>query len=299
MLFFTPLTLWLALFDPVQDCGCFGDAIILTNWQTFYKNIVILIFAFISFGYRNKFKSWLKVKTEWLITALLVVIVTLFSYYNLEHLPIIDFRPYKVGVHIPDKMIIPEDAPVDEYEQYFTLLNTVSGKQTSIESEIYMSDSTYWGSESEWEYVSSTEPQLIKKGYQPPIHDFTITSLDGDDITDDVLADESYDFILVTYDLKKTRTAKLSMINTIYEQAINDDFKFICLTSVSTEEILMFKNTHNIPYDFYIMDPITLKTIVRANPGLLLLHEGTIVAKWHSNDIPEYTEIKQKYMKHE
>ena len=297
MLFFTPLTLWLALSDPVQDCGCFGDAVILTNWQTFYKNVIILLLVSFSFFNRNSFAPWLKIPTEWILSVWVAILITLFSFYNLEHLPIMDFRPYKVGTHIPDKMIIPKGAPVNEYEQYFTLLDTVSGKQISIENKIYVKDSIYWGKSTVWKFISSSEPELIKKGYQPLIHDFTITSLKGYEITGEVLCDTGYYFILVAYDLKKSKIKNQKNINTIYEQAKNDGYEFICLTSVSSDMIDVFKKSNNAQYDFYTTDPITLKTIIRSNPGLVLLHKGTILAKWHSNDIPEYNEIKKQFIK--
>lgn len=296
MIIFTPLTLWLALTDPVQDCGCFGDAVILTNWQTFYKNVIILVFLIISFLYRKKFIVWMKKTIAWYITIIVAILITIFSYYNLEHLPVIDFRPYTIGTYVPDKMIIPEGAPADVYEQYFTLRDTVTGKEISVESKIYVKDSTYWGTSSVYKYVSSTDPVLIKQGYVPPIHDFTITSLSGDEITGDVLADTGYYFILVAYDTKKSKIKHQAKINGIYEDAVRDSNKFICLTSVSEDEITAFKEANNIKYEFYLTDPITLKTIVRANPGLVLLQKGTILAKWHSNDIPSYQEIKQKYM---
>lgn len=296
MIFFTPLTLWLAFSDPVHDCGCFGDAIILTNWQTFYKNVIILALIIISFRKRKEFTPWIKTSIEWILTISIAMLITLFSFYNLWHLPVMDFRPYKVGTHIPDKMIVPEGVPVDEYEQYFTLTDTVSGKQISIESKKYVKDSTYWGKTSVWKFNSSSEPVLIKKGYQPPIHDFTITSLDGAEITDAVLSDTGYYFLLVAYDLNKTNTKSQKIINTLYEQAINNGNNFICLTSSTKDFINEFKNRSEILYDFYTTDPITLKTIIRSNPGLVLLKQGTIIEKWHYNDIPEYHEIKQNYM---
>ena len=183
------------------------------------------------------------------------------------------------------------------YEQYFTILDTLSGKQTSIESKLYLSDSTYWGKSTTWKFISTTEPKLIKEGYQPPIRDFSIVSLSGEDITQPVLSDTGYCFILVAYDLKKSKTKCQSKINTLYNQATADNHKFICLTSVSANEIEQFKIKNKAAYDFYLTDPITLKTIIRANPGLVIIHEGTILAKWHSNDIPDYNIIKTKYIK--
>lgn len=297
MVVFTPLTLWLALTNPVHDCGCFGDAFILTNWQTFYKNIFISAFVIISFSYRNYFTRWIKFKTQWLITAIIAFLITGFSWYNYQHLPVLDFRPYKIGTHIPDKMIIPEGAPANVYEQFFTLLDTVSGKKISIESNQYTHDSTYWKKGTTWKFISTTEPVLVKKGYVPAIHDFSISTLSGEDITQSVLSDTGYYFVLVAYDLKKSKIKHQSEINKLYNQSVADNHKFICLTSVTTSEIEQFKTMYGVAYDFYVTDPITLKTIVRANPGLIILHEGTILAKWHSNDIPDYNNIKVKYLK--
>ena len=296
MVFFTPLTLWLALTNPVHDCGCFGDAIILTNWQTFYKNIFISAFVIISFIYRNSLAGWLKLKTEWWITIIIAFLITGFSWYNYQHLPVMDFRPYKVGTYIPDKMIIPEGAPASVYEQYFTLLDTLSGKQISIETKLYVSDSTYWGKSTIWKFISTSEPKLIKEGYSPPIRDFSIVSLSNVDITQQVLSDTGYYFILVAYHLNNTNKKYQTEINTLYDSVVADNNKFICLTSVSANEIEQFKTINKASYDFYLSDPITLKTIIRANPGLVILHAGTILAKWHSGDIPRYDKIKSKYL---
>jgi uncharacterized membrane protein YphA (DoxX/SURF4 family) len=294
---FTPLTLWLALTNPVHDCGCFGDAIILSNWQTFYKNLVISVLVIISFINRNSIKQWMHVKTEWSITAIIALLITGFSWFNYRHLPVIDFRPYKIGTNIPDAMIFPEDATANVYKQYYTLRDTISDIQVSIESNIYMNDSSYWKEGTTWKFISATEPVLVKEGYQPAIHDFSISSLSGEDITQDVLTDTGFYFVLVAYDLKKSETERQSEINTLYSQAVADNHKFICLTAVTSSDIEQFKTVHNTAYEFYITDPITLKTIIRANPGLVILHNGTIKAKWHSNDIPGYDKIKMKYLK--
>lgn len=296
MAVFTPLTLWLAITNPVQDCGCFGDAIILSNWQTFYKNIVISVLVAISFVYRNSLKSWIPVKTEWLIAAITAIFIIGFSWFNYRHLPVIDFRPYKIGANIPEGMIIPEDAPSNIYEQYFTLRDTISGRQVSIASNEYMSDSSYWKAGTTWKFISASEPVLVKEGFKPAIHDFSISSLSGEDITGEVLSDTGYYFVLVAYDLRKSEINHQPEINRLFSQAVNENHKFICLTASDSNEIEQFKKIHNAGYEFYNTDAITLKTIIRANPGLLILHKGTILAKWHSNDIPCYDKIKMKYL---
>jgi hypothetical protein len=175
---------------------------------------------------------WVKRRTEWMITIIVFIIVVSFSWYNYQHLPILDFRPYKVGTYIPAKMIIPEGAPSDVYEQFFILRDTLSGKEISIESNVYMDDSAYWGRNSSWKFISASEAVLVKKGYEPPIHDFSIVSFSGEDITQQVLADTGYYFILVAYDLIKSRERHLTEINTLYHKVIDAGHKIICLTSL-------------------------------------------------------------------
>lgn len=297
MTIFTPLTLWLALKNPVHDCGCFGDAIILTNWQTFYKNIIILIPVIISFIYRKRTFRWVNLKTEWIITAVVAFLITGFSVYNYEHLPVLDFRPYKVGTYIPGKMFIPQGAPKDVYEQYITLKDTTTGKNITLDINKYTNDSIFWCEGTKWKYISTSDPKLIKEGFHPSIHDFNIVSNLGEDITQQVLSDPDYYFILIAYDLNNSRTKNQSKINELYTQATAYHHKFICLTSSIEQDIKNFKNKWKTQYNYYITDPITLKTIIRANPGLVLLHKGTILAKWNSNDIPLYETIKVKYLK--
>ncbi|HBX52528.1 MAG: hypothetical protein A2275_12945 [Bacteroidetes bacterium RIFOXYA12_FULL_35_11] len=297
MIFFTPLTLWLALTDPVSDCGCFGDAWILTNWETFYKNLIILSAVIIAFVLKKNIPVWLSVRKEWIFTGGIAFLITLFSWYNYQHLPVIDFRPYKVGNYLPEKMVIPDDAPRDIYETFLTIRDTVSGKEIKIEMAQYSDDSTYWCEGSRWKYISSSTPKLIKKGYQAPIHDFNIVAENGDEITKEVLADSVYYFLLVAYDLKKSDTDRMADINKLYKQALAEGNKFISLTAVSNDVIEEFKKKNNPAYDFYITDGITLKTVVRSNPGLVLLKKGTVLAKWHNNDIPDYESIKKQYFK--
>lgn len=296
MIVFTPLTLWLALTDPVQDCGCFGDAVILTNWQTFYKNILISVAVITAFIYRDSAINWLSITKQWVVAVSVFAAITAFSLYNHKHLPVIDFRPYKIGANIPEGMKIPEDAASNIYEQFFTLRDTVSGEEISIESNKYLTDSTYWMKNTVWKFISSSDPVLAKKGFEPPIHDFSITSRTGEDITGTVLADSGFYFIIVAYDLKKSDTKSQEEINRLYTDAVNDNHKFICLTAVPDDEIDSFIESSGAQYEFFLSDPITLKTIIRANPGLVILHKGIVMAKWNGNDIPPYNLIKTRYL---
>ena len=158
MLFMTPLTLYLALYNPVADCGCFGEALIITNWQTFYKNVVLLTAAVIAFIYNQRTMAGYTFKVYWFVATFAYVYCVGFSLRNYWHLPIIDFRPYQVGVNIPDQMNIPEGAPQDEYE--YTFIYEKDGVQKKFNLDNVPAD------DSTWTFVD-TETKLIKKGYKP------------------------------------------------------------------------------------------------------------------------------------
>ncbi|MBE9511758.1 MAG: DoxX family protein [Bacteroidetes bacterium] len=284
---FTPLTLGLALFNPVSDCGCFGDAIVLTNWQTFWKNVVLMIMVLVIFDYRKKFKPAYPAITDWSILIVIFVLFTGFSLYNYHHLPIIDFRPYNAGTNIPEKMYIPPDAPVDEYETVLIY------EKDGIRKEFDL-DNFPW-QDSTWSFVEQ-KSILIKEGYKPPIHDFTITTQDSNEITDIVLSDESYSFVLVSSDLAKADKEALQKLDTLSLYCNQTGIKFYSLSSSVYSEIEQIKTSQQLSLNFYITDETTLKTIIRSNPGLLLLKEGIILAKWHYNDLPEIKEIRKSVL---
>ncbi len=286
MVFFTILTFILAIYNPVSDCGCFGDAIILTNWQTFYKNIILMIFVLIVFIEKNKYQILYKPFIEWVIITFFAFIIILFSVYCINHLPVLDFRPYNIGAHIPDKMELPEDAPSDEYE--IKLFYQKDGKIQEFNLE-NLPDST-------WEFVNR-EKKLIKKGYVPPIHDFTIDDLEtGEDIADIILEDEDYTFILIAYNLNKYNLKSQNKINELAAFCEANGYNFICLTSSLKNLIEEFKEKNNILFSFYNTDEITLKTVIRANPGLLLLKNGTIIDKWHNRNIPKIEKFEKNIL---
>ncbi len=293
MLGFTPLTLYLAFENPVTDCGCFGDAIILTNWQTFWKNIVIFAFVIIAFYYRKQFQPAFNNLTQIIIVLAIALITLGFEWYNYQHLPIWDFRPYKVATYIPEKMQIPEGEKPDKYVINYTMKNSETGETMEINSDEY-TEKEIW-KDTTWVIEKASDPILVEKGYTPPIHDLEIYSNEpekitgvpqGENILDIVLSDPNYNFWLVSYDLSRADTEAMKQANEIAEFAKKNDYKFYCLTASGQAEINKMRNKINPVFNFYSVDEITLKTIVRANPGLVLLKEGHILAKWHYNDYP-------------
>jgi uncharacterized membrane protein YphA (DoxX/SURF4 family) len=287
MSFFSILTLFLAIYNPVSDCGCFGDAIILTNWQTFWKNIIILVPTFIVFFSRNKFVPFYLANIEWRMTFIFILSGILIAVYCYRNLPLLDFRPYKIGANIPENMIIPDNAPADEYKTILVYEKNGIRKEFNTENFPWR-DTT-------WKWVETSQI-LIKKGYEPPIHDFTIITADGYDITDIVISDPDYSFLLIADDLTKSNIKAFKKVNKIAEACHdNNNCSFYCLTSSTDEEISTFMDKVKINFEFYLTDEITLKTIIRSNPGLLLIREGNIMGKWHYNNLPAFNASEQNY----
>ncbi|MBI5218343.1 MAG: DoxX family protein [Bacteroidia bacterium] len=277
MSFFTILTFFLALYNPVTDCGCFGDALVITNWQTFGKNIIIMVFVIIVFISRNKFNPVFKVRGEWAVVSLFALFGLWFSIYCYNHLPIIDFRPYKTGTNITEAMIVPESQK-DNTDQYQTLLYY---KKNGVVKEFNLKNMP----DSTWKWVE-TKNILIKEGYHPPIHNFSITTKEGSEITDLVLSDTGYTFLLISYNIEKASRKHQKEVNDIaaWSQANNIGFK--CLTSSTPKQLDLFKKETGATYEFFTTDEVTLKTIIRSNPGLLLFKKGTVMGIWHHNDLP-------------
>ena len=277
MIFMTPLTLYLALKNPVSDCGCFGDAWVLTNWETFGKNIVLFIAAYSTFRWKKEIIRFISAKTEWLVSLYTILFVFALSFYCLAHLPVLDFRPYKIGKNILQGMEIPDGAKPNVYETTFLMEKDGEKKEFTLEN---YPDST-------WTFVD-TRTILKEKGYEPAIHDFSMIDLNtGEDITDDVLTDIGYTFLLVAHRIEEADDSNIDLINEIYDYSVEHGYKFYCLTSSPEEQIELWKDKTGAEYPFCQMDDITLKTMVRSNPGLILIKNGTILNKWSDEDIPD------------
>ncbi len=275
---FTPLTLVLAIFNPVSDCGCFGDAIILTNWETFFKNLPLLAASVFLVVKRSKLQPVMPLVWDMVVFVLLAAISFLPSIHGYRNLPLIDFRPYSIGTNMPEAMTYPEDAPQDEYK---TLLYY---QKDGVVKE-FTQDNFPW-QDSTWVFVDS-KSVLVKQGYQLPIKDFTITDLYGWDMTDSILSYHGYTMLAVAYRLDKTNTEAVAKLNELYFKAKEQGINFFCLTSSTSEDIDRFVSATGVAFPFLQGDEIMLKTPIRSNPGLMLLDEGTIIGKWHYRNIPQ------------
>ena len=293
ILFFTFLTFYSAYFDKVTDCGCFGDAVKLTPWGSFRKDIILLFFITILLIEHKNIKSMLSIKKENMLIAIISFFSIAFVYHTYSHLPIKDFRPYAVGKNISDGMLSCSDLglPCTEEAYFYIVKDKSSGQEIEILSTVYQDN---WEN---YEFISSTDKTIVlQEGYEPPIHDFSI-SIDDFDYTSTILEQENA-LLFICYNINKTEDKSFDELNKLYDSVVLDSLaSFIPLSASGYDDLQSFKLKNNVVFDFYFTDETTLKTIVRSNPGLVLLNKGTVVAKWHLNDIPDYESIKNLFIK--
>lgn len=276
MVVMTTLTLYLAVENPVPDCGCFGDALLLTNWQTFAKNVVLLAAATIAMLHYDKMFRVMTWRVQWIVTTYSLCFIIAMSVYCLNNLPILDFRPYRVGVNIPEAMSVPDGAELPQYETTFILEKDGERREFTLDE---YPDST-------WHFVDS-RTELVKEGYVPPITDFSVTDYEtGEDLTSRILSDTGYTFLLLIYDISKADDTNIDRVNDVYDYCKDNGYPFYCLTASSGEYIEYWRDYMGADYDFCMTDATTLKTIIRSNPGLMLIKDGTIIAKWHHKHLP-------------
>lgn len=277
MVVMTPLTLYLAIANPISDCGCFGDAWVLSNWDTFYKNIILLIAAISVFLGKDCVIRFVTQKLEWMVSVYTFLFIFILSFYCLHNLPILDFRPYKIGNNIKKGMEIPLGAKQTVFETHFILEK--GGKRQEFTLNNYP-DST-------WKFIE-TKTIVKEKGYEPPIHDFSMINIaTGQDLTDSVLSHKGYTFLLVVHQLENADDSNIDLINEVYDYSEEHGYGFYALTSSSPKQIEQWRDRTGAEYPFCQMDDITLKTIIRSNPGLVLLKDGTILNKWSDNELPD------------
>jgi uncharacterized membrane protein YphA (DoxX/SURF4 family) len=273
IVFFTFLTFYSAYFDKVKDCGCFGDALKLTPWESFTKDIILLFFVLILFfGLKHIKPLFGKLATT--ILALLSFIFSLwFGYHVLMHLPAKDFRAYKIGANITEGMTVPEDAPKPEIEYYWKF--NVNGKEKVITT-----NGSYPSVEGDF---VSVDTKVIKEGYQPPIYDFSIETAD-EDFTEYFLSEEHL-IVVVSYSLEKIERDGALKLKALQDEAIKNGYSIIGLTASGEDAKQRINEAYNINFEWYLCDEKALKTVVRSNPGILELYKGTVMQKVHWNDL--------------
>ncbi len=280
MVGFTVLTFFSALFNPVTDCGCFGDAIKLSNWATFYKNLIFLPIAILAFyGSKSRQEMFGKCILNWSATFVLAAIAVGISIHSLAYKPVIDFRPFKIGVNLKEAMAIPAGAPADEYKT--TLVYKKDGIEKSFD------ESNYPWQDSTWVFVDS-KSVLVKKGYTPTISSFSLTGENNEDITSMVTEGQGYTFLLISPKLEKANLKRIGYIRNLAGLCLTNKHKLIIVSASDWARIKEVATTIELPITIAQADETMLKTIVRSNPGLLLIHNGTIVGKWAWREMPHF-----------
>jgi uncharacterized membrane protein YphA (DoxX/SURF4 family) len=330
-IFFAFLTFYSAYFDKVNDCGCFGDAIKFTPWQSFTKDIVLMLFILPVFIHRKDvhlntekedrsyflaalifiglfsfvlldwgfpfyfsllfFVLTFVIKklskgraTSWILASLSIFMALIFSYYTFSHLPIKDYRPYAVGKNIAEQREVPEGVQADVYATTFVYKNAETGEEKEFDQ------SNYPWNDSTWVWVS-TDNVLVTKGYEPPVHDFVITDADGYELQEDILAEEEPVVLVICYDIEKANTSEIKKVNAFVNDAEANGLYVYGLSASLYDQIEDFKLENQVPVTFYSADETMLKTVIRSNPGVVVLKKGDVIAKWHYNDLPSYSEF--------
>jgi uncharacterized membrane protein YphA (DoxX/SURF4 family) len=292
MTFFFILTFILAIKNPVSDCGCFGDAIIMTNWETFYKNIALMIFVIIVLAGRKKIKNRYPDVSQYGILLIGFAIILWISVYSHRHLPLMDFMPWKIGTKISDKVVdTPEIADI-------TLL--YKNKETGETLE-YTSKTLPWQDTvffKKLEFID--QKKKVIQEYKPaPIHDFMVDDMDKVNHNAEIIGNKNFQFLLVCHDISKSERSVFAALNTFYEQCLKDTVGFAVLCGSDFQTIDYFRHDVKADYEFYTVDETALKSVVRSNPGLVLLKNGIVLDKWAWRDFPGYDEFKGNISKYD
>lgn len=285
MIFFTILTLIDAIWEPVPDCGCFGDAIKLSNWETFYKNVVLILLVAVIFYSRRKYRPPQNRIYAFLVLLLASLGFVWFNNYNLQHLPIVDFREWKVGNDME-----PEGG--GEAKIYLTYKNKQTGEEKEYLSPDYPWQDSVWTSQ--WEFVD----QRVDDSEVLKAHELIIQDSLGEDYTEFYIPNPDYQFMVISYDINYASESSLALLNGFYTLVEADGHSLIGITSSLPEEVAikMLAIETEGRFEFYYADDIVLKSMIRANPGVILMKDGIVLAKWNANDLPEYQIVKTKYM---
>lgn len=330
IVFFTILTFASAYFGIVKTCGCFGDAIPLTAWESFYKDVILSVLIIIIFVRQKQisisetdtndfvlagigslvmlklsydlewfFPFWFVVatfttfflvrlvdhiKAPWITTMLATVAMSFFTFYTYSYLPVKDFRAYAAGKSISEQM---EGVP-DKLKYFYILRDKTTGEEKEFEKFPENYQETY-------EYVDS-RTEILEKGVEPKIMDFSIMTAEGEDLTEDFLMSENFTFLLISYDLKTAVLQPQQRINDLANALIGKGYRFVGLTSAMPSEAISFVQANGSPFNYLFCDQIVLKTIIRSNPGLMLIKDGKVYGKWHYNDLPELQVLELEYL---
>lgn len=297
ILFFTWLTGYSAITGSVTDCGCFGDAIPLTPWQSFYKDIALTLLILIIFSNRNKLKTLIGKVPAFAVFLAGAIFTTWVSVSAIRHDVFKDFRPYAEGNNIKELMQIPADAEKGIVQMTYTYQNISTGKTEKVKITSNSNDYsglTAYADTAQWKFVERTD-KIVKKGFTPKIVDFAVIDAQENDVTEKILTHDDYMFMIVSSDLHKTHTTAWPAINALQKAAETDGIFTFGFASASVNDLEAFRHSNQTAFPFYKGDYKVILTIMRVNPGIVLLKDGTVIRKWAWRDLPEYAEIKSMY----
>lgn len=295
IIFFTFLTFYSAFFEVVTSCGCFGDAIPLNPWQSFIKDLILLALIIFIYTQRKLIQPLIEdLYTKNIVTAGITIISIGIGVYTYNFLPILDFLPYKKGNNLPELMRIPQGATLDEYETLYTLKNKTTNEVKEMSDKEYLK-TEIWKDEN-WEIIGEPKTTLLKKGYQAPISDLIINDANGIDNTDTIIENSQYNFIIVAYDLNYSNLNALIKLNNLAIEA-EEQFKIrsIILTSSSSQLAESLNKELELSTEFFYADAIPLKSMIRSNPGLILMKNGNVINKWSYHLIPSFERLSKMY----
>lgn len=295
IIFFGFLTFYSAFFKVVQTCGCFGDAIPLTPWESFGKDMVLLLLVLVLFRNRKTIKPLLSAREGDRAIFAATLLALGFGLYTYNFLPVVDFLPYKVGANILEEMKTPPGAKPDEFEITYTLVNKKTKDSKKITDKEYIK-SGIW-KDTNWQVQGTPESRLVKKGFEPKIRDLNIQDAQGNNYNQELLSTPFYSLVIVAYDLSKTDQDAVAKANALAANLIqNYNTRVIFLTANAPEQAQQFAKEHKLVSELFYADGVPLKTMVRSNPGIMLLKNGTVVNKWHYHNMPKYDDLVKTYL---
>ena len=294
IIFFAFLTFYSAFFKVVETCGCFGDAIPLTPWQSFSKDLVLLLLILLLFFNRTRIKPLFNAKTGDSLLILITIVAVGFGLFTYNFSPVVDFLPYKIGANVLDEMKTPPGAQPDQYEITYNLKNKKTGETKVMTNTDYLKTNIW--KDNNWEVIGNPGRKLVKVGFTPKIRDLAIQDAQGNDYTKELLSNPFYNLIIVAYDLSETDTEAVNRLNALaINLTQNYNIRTVLLTSNSAKSAEAFSKEHHLLMEIFYADEVPLKSMVRANPGILLLKNGTVINKWHYHSIPKYDVLVKKY----
>lgn len=292
--FFTFLTFYSACYNKVTHCGCFGDFWKLKPWESFWKDVILMVSITVLYVGRTNIRGVFVPMLNSSVLMLGILFSIGLPVYAFRNLPPLDFRAYAPGENIKENMKFPATYSPAVIETGFIYENLKTGEKKHFDLKNYP-----WQDTLNWKWFA-TDNVIIKDAVnEPKITDFTVNDLESVNITDSILNNKNYSFWLVMNELALTEedATLMAHINDFYKLASDEKYKFMALTASGAKEIDEFKHKYNALYDFATVDNTVLKTMIRSNPGLMLIKDGTVIANWHYNNFPGFSDVKQKLMK--